>query len=61
MYQGGRCLHELAARLPNYKAQVLATELEAAFDERASQAHRPPAGGGRIASQPRTTQQALSY
>jgi hypothetical protein len=53
-------LHELAARLPNYEAQALATELEAAIDKRASQAHRPPEGGGWIASQPRTTY-AASY
>lgn len=45
-----RSLHELAARLPNYEAEALA----AAIDERASQAHCPPEGGGWIASQPRT-------
>lgn len=50
-----RSLHELAARLPHYEAEALATALEAAIDERASQAHRPPAGGGWIASAPQTT------
>ncbi len=50
-----RSLHELAARLPNYEAEALATALEAAIDERASQAHRPPEGGGWIASAPQTT------
>lgn len=46
-----RSLHALAGRLPHYEAQAL----EAAIDERASQAHRPPEGGGWITSAPQTT------
>ena len=56
-----RSLHALAARLPNYEAEALAAALEAAIDERASQAHRPPEGGGWIASQPRTTHEVPAF
>lgn len=56
-----RSLHELAARLPHYEAEALAAALEVAIDERASQAHCPPEGGGWIASQPRTTHTAPAF